>query len=99
QDNVWICDANGATVKKISPDGKLLFTLGEHHHPGDWNEAKGQRLLWQPLAVAFAPDGSAYIAEGHANESPNDVGSSDPTNHSGAARIIHLTSEGQFIAQ
>ncbi|HUE65195.1 MAG TPA: hypothetical protein VMO78_12540 [Rhizomicrobium sp.] len=98
-DNVWICDANGATVKKISPDGKLQFTLGEHGHPGDWNEAKEQRYLWQPLAIAFASDGSAYIAEGHANESPNDVGSSDPTNRSGAARIIHVTSDGKFIAQ
>jgi streptogramin lyase len=99
QDNVWICDANGATVKKISPDGKLLFTLGEHGRRGDWDEAKGQRLLWQPMAIAFARDGSAYIAEGHANESPNDVGSADPANRSGAARIIHVTSEGKFIAQ
>ncbi len=99
EDNVWICDANGATVKKISPDGKLLFTLGEHGHPGDWNEVKGQRYLWQPLAIAFARDGSAYIAEGHANESPNDVGSSDPTNRSGSARIIHVTKDGKFIAQ
>ena len=99
QDNVWICDANGATVKKISPDGKVLFTLGEHGHPGDWNETKGQRYLWQPLAVAFGRDGSAYIAEGHANESPNDVGSADPTNRSGAARIIHVTKDGKFIRQ
>jgi hypothetical protein len=99
EDNVWICDASGATVKKISPEGKVLFTLGEHGHPGDWNEAKGQRYLWQPLAIAFARDGSAYIAEGHANESPNDVGSADPTNRSGAARIIHVTKAGKFIGQ
>jgi hypothetical protein len=97
--NVWICDATGATVKKVSPDGKLLFTLGEHGRPGDWNEPKGQRYLWQPLAIAFARDGSAYIAEGHGNESPNDVGSADPTNHSGASRIIHVTKDGKFIAQ
>jgi hypothetical protein len=99
EDNVWICDATGATVKKISPDGKVLLTLGEHGHPGDWNESKGQRYLWQPLAVAFGRDGSAYIAEGHANESPNDVGSSDLTNRSGAARIIHVTKDGKFIRQ
>jgi len=97
--NVWICDATGATVKKVSSDGKLLFTLGEHGHPGDWNEPKGQRYLWQPLAIAFARDGSAYIAEGHGNESPNDVGSADPTNHAGASRIIHVTKNGMFIAQ
>jgi sugar lactone lactonase YvrE len=97
--NVWICDATGATVKKISPDGKLLFTLGEHGHPGDWNERSGQRYLWQPMAIAFARDGSAYIAQGHADESPNDVGSPDPTNRSGAARIIHVSKDGRFIAQ
>jgi len=99
EDNVWIADESGATVKKISPEGKLLLTLGEHGHPGDWNETRGQRYLWQPLAIAFARDGSAYIAEGHANESPNDVGAADPTNRSGAARIIHVTKDGKFIAQ
>lgn len=99
QDNVWICDANGATVEKISPQGKVLLTIGVHGHPGDWNETKGLRYLWQPLAVAFAKDGSVYIAEGHANESPNDVGSPDPENRSGASRIIHLTSDGKFLAQ
>jgi hypothetical protein len=99
EDNVWICDTSGATVKKISPDGKLLLTLGTHGHPGDWDESKGQRYLWQPISIAFAADGSAYIAEGHANESPNDAGGSDPTNRSGAARIIHVGKDGKFIAQ
>ena len=99
EDNVWIADESGATVKKISPEGKLLLTLGEHGHPGDWNEARGQRYLWQPLAIAFARDGSAFIAQGHANESPNDVGAADPTNRSGAARILHVTKDGKFIAQ
>jgi DNA-binding beta-propeller fold protein YncE len=99
EDNVWIADANGATVKKISPTGRVLLTLGTHGHPGDWNEAKGQRYLWQPLAMAFARDGSVYIAQGHANESPNDIGAADPTNRSGAARILHLTKDGKFIAQ
>ncbi len=97
--NVWICDTSGATVQKISADGKLLFTLGQHGRPGDWDEAKGQRLLWQPISIAFAKDGSAYIAEGHANESPNDTGSSDAANRSGAARIIHVAKDGKFIAQ
>jgi hypothetical protein len=99
EDNVWIADASGATVKKISPDGKLLLTLGTHGRRGDWDEGKGQRLLWQPLAIAFAKDGSAYIAQGHANESPNDVGSPDAANRSGAARILHVTRDGKFIAQ
>jgi sugar lactone lactonase YvrE len=99
EDNVWISDANGSTIKKISNSGQLLLTLGEHLHRGDWNEATGQRLLWMPLSMAFAKDGSVYIGEGHANESPNDMGGPDPTNQSGAARILHLTKDGKFIAQ
>jgi len=70
EDNVWICDANGATVMKLSPEGKLLMTLGVRRKRGDWDEARGQRLLWQPLHLAFAPNGDIYIGEGHSNESP-----------------------------
>ncbi len=99
EDNVWICDANGATVMKLSPAGKLLKTIGVRNHRGDWDEAKGQRLLWQPLMVAFAPDGDIYIGEGHSNESPNDTDSPDPENVSGAARVIHLDSRGKFLNQ
>jgi hypothetical protein len=99
QDNVWICDVNGATVEEISPDGKLLKTLGIRGHRGDWDETKGQRLLWQPTSIAFASNGDIYIGEGHANESPNDVGSDDPTNISGAARVIHLDKNANFVNQ
>ena len=98
-DNVWITSANGATVMKVSPDGKLLMTIGERGRRGDWNEAKGQRLLWQPVMVAFAPNGDIYIGEGHANESPNDADADDPANNIGAARIIHLDTNGRFINQ
>ena len=98
-DNVWICDANGATVMKLSPEGKLLMTLGVKGKRGDWNEARGQRLLWQPLDLAFAPNGDIYIGEGHANESFNDAGSDDPVNNIGAARVIHLDKTGKFINQ
>ena len=98
-DNVWITAANSATVMKISPDGKLLLTLGERGRRGDWDEAKGQRLLWQPVMVAFARNGDVYIGEGHANESPNDADSDDPANNIGAARIIRLDKNGKFINQ
>jgi hypothetical protein len=99
QDNIWICDANGATIEEVSPDGKLLKTIGVHGHRGDWDEPKGQRYLWQPLAIVFAKNGDMYIGEGHANESPNDLGLDDPTNHAGAARILHLDKDGKFINQ
>ena len=99
EDNVWITAANSATVMKISPDGKLLLTLGERGRRGDWDEAKGQRILWQPVMVAFAPNGDVYIGEGHANESPNDSDSEDPANNIGAARIIRVDKNGKFIGQ
>jgi len=99
EDNVWICDANAATITKLSPEGKVLMVLGERDHRGDWVEEKGQRLLWQPVMVAFAPNGDIYIAEGHGNESPNDTDSPDPTNVSGAARILHLDKNGKYINQ
>jgi hypothetical protein len=99
EDNVWITAANGATVMKISPEGKLLLTIGKRGRRGDWNEAQEQRLLWQPVMIAFAPNGDVYIGEGHANESPNDTDSEDPANNLGAARIVHLDKNGKFINQ
>ena len=99
EDNVWITAANGATVMKVSPEGKLLLTIGERGRRGDWDEAKRQRLLWQPVMIAFAQNGDVYIGEGHANESPNDTDSDDPANNLGAARIIRLDKNGKFINQ
>jgi DNA-binding beta-propeller fold protein YncE len=99
EDNVWITAAGSSTVIKISPEGKLLLKLGETGRRGDWDEAKGQRLLWEPVMVAFAPNGDVYIGEGHANESPNDAGSDDPANNIGAARIIHLDKNGKYKNQ
>ena len=99
-DNVWITDNGQATVMKLSPDGKLLMTIGTKGQRGDWVEDKGQRLLWQPVMVAFAPNGDVYIAEGHANESPNDVDSPTiPPTMIGVARVIHLTKDGKFVGQ
>jgi hypothetical protein len=99
QDNVWICDEAAGTVKEISPDGKLLKTLGERGHRGDWDEEKGQRLLWEPVMVDFLPNGDMFIFEGHSNESPNDVDGPDPTNRIGVARVIHLDKNQNFINQ
>jgi sugar lactone lactonase YvrE len=98
-DNVWISDADDATVMKLSPAGQLLMTIGTRGQRGDWNEARGQRLLWQPVMIAFGPNGDVYIGEGHANESPNDTDSDDPANNVGAARVVHLDKNGKFINQ
>jgi DNA-binding beta-propeller fold protein YncE len=99
QDNVWICDADGSIVMKLSPEGKLLLTLGTRKKRGDWVEAQGQRLLWQPMDIAFGPNGDIYIAEGHADESPNDTDSGDPSNTIGAARVLHFDKNAHFVNQ
>jgi hypothetical protein len=99
EDNVWILDTGLATATKLSPEGKVLMRLGERGHRGDWNESKGQRLLWEPVMIQFGKNGDLYIAEGHGNESPNDTQSDDPTNQSGAARILQLDKSGKFIRQ
>ena len=49
--------------------------------------------------IAFGPNNDVYIGEGHANESPDDVGSDDPANMIGAARILHLDRNGKFMNQ
>jgi sugar lactone lactonase YvrE len=98
-DNVWVTDGDGSTVTELNSDGKVLRVIGRKGQRGDWNEAKGQRLLWQPMMMAFSRNGDVFIAEGHANESPNDTDSSDRTNNIGAARIIHLDRSGKFIHQ
>jgi DNA-binding beta-propeller fold protein YncE len=98
-DNVWVADGDGSTVTELNSDGKVLRVIGRKGQRGDWNEAKGQRLLWQPMMMAFSRNGDVFIAEGHANESPNDADSTDPNNNIGAARIIHLDRSGKFIHQ
>jgi hypothetical protein len=97
--NAWVINESGATVEKFSPDGKLLQTIGTKGHRGDWDEAKGQRLLWEPVTIDFGPQGDVYIFESHGDESPNDVGSDDPTDNIGVARVIHLDHDGKFINQ
>jgi hypothetical protein len=49
--------------------------------------------------VAFGKNGDVYIGEGHADESPNDADSDDPSNIVGAARVIRLDKTGKFINQ
>ncbi len=65
--NVWIADArgneagtNGHTVKKFSPDGELLMTIGR---PGVAGRTRD--TLDQPNDVLVAPNGNIFVADGH----------------------------------
>lgn len=99
QDNAWIADPSSSIVMQISPQGKVLKTVGVRGKRGDWDESKAQRLLWQPISIAFGANGDIYIGEGHGNESPSDTQSGEPENLSGAARVIRLDKNGTFISQ
>jgi sugar lactone lactonase YvrE len=75
--NVWIADAStggaeevglGHVVRKFSPTGELLMTIGTPGEPGD-----PPNRLTRPNDVLVAPDGSIFIAEGHGPEDPNRV--------------------------
>ena len=49
-DNAYFADQSGAVIVKVSPDGKVLGEIGTRGKRGDWDEAKGQRLLWDPVS-------------------------------------------------
>lgn len=92
--NIWVTDwssqggaQNGAVrdstkghqVMKFSPDGKLLLTLGKS---GGGREPE---YFWQPNAVAIAPNGDVYVAEGHSNAATAN------------ARVLKFDRAGKFI--
>ena len=67
-DNVWITDGRGAkgkgnTVMKLSPDGKVLMTLGT---PGE--AGNDDKHFNAPSDVVVAPNGDIFVADGHGDK-------------------------------
>ncbi len=65
--NVWASDAGarngkGQQVFKMDQDGKVLMTLGTAGVPGTTTDTFNG-----PSAIAIAPDGSIFVADGHVN--------------------------------
>jgi sugar lactone lactonase YvrE len=88
--NVWVTDwsngrppqrdtTKGHQVMKFSPDGKLLLTLGKS------GGGRQPEHFFQPNAVAIAPNGDIFVAEGHSNA---------PTAN---ARVLKFDKVGNFI--
>lgn len=61
-DNVWVTDRALQQVFKFSHDGKLLLTIGTERIAGV--DATHFNL---PADIAFAQDGSIYVADGYGN--------------------------------
>src|SRR5437879_10287462 len=81
--NVYVADADGKNGKghivvKFSPEGKVLLTLGKPGMPGDAPD-----FFYRPSAVAIAPNGDIFVADGHGGDSN--------------ARIVKFSKDGKFI--
>jgi DNA-binding beta-propeller fold protein YncE len=83
--NIWVSDGSTHIVVKLSPEGKVLMTLGTKGQAGPWNEATPSRLLNQPNAVAIGPSGDIFVVQGH---TPGAGG--DP-------RVLKFDKTGKFI--
>lgn len=64
-DSVWLTDDGIHTVRKFTPDGKLLMTIGEPDNP---SEPHSGRPFNRPTHVALCPQtGDLYISDGYGN--------------------------------
>ncbi|MGI4880898.1 MAG: peptidyl-alpha-hydroxyglycine alpha-amidating lyase family protein [Janthinobacterium lividum] len=82
--NIWVADDQGEAGKgqqviKLSPKGKVLMRLGQAGLTGP-----GVDRFDQPTAIAVAPDGEIFVAEGHA-----------PSN--GNSRILRFAPDGRYL--
>ncbi len=85
--NIWVTDIGtapglGQQVIKFNSRGQVLLRLGRAGVAG-----AGPNEFQQPTAVAIAPTGEVYVADGHAN------GGGD----SGNARIVKFDRNGTFV--
>ena len=60
--NVWLTDVGRQQVFKFSPEGRLLFTLGERGVAG-----ADSAHFNLPTDVAVRPDGGFYVSDGYQN--------------------------------
>jgi WD40 repeat protein len=62
--SVCATDSVDHTVRKFSPTGQLLLTLGKHKVAGD---NASQDTFNRPNAVGFGPRGQVFVSDGYAN--------------------------------
>jgi sugar lactone lactonase YvrE len=60
--NVWLADVGLHTVRKFSPEGKLLLTLGT---PGV--EGVDETHMNKPTDMAITPSGDIFVSDGYGN--------------------------------
>ena len=62
EDNIWTTDVGSHLVLKLSPDGRVLLSLGRMRTPGD-----DVLHFNQPTDVAFDREGNIFVADGEGN--------------------------------
>jgi len=91
---IYCTDDRNHTVRKFTPEGKLLMTLGNEDQPSDngyvhdgfdffWSLttiAKGSPPFNRPTGVAIAKSGNIYVADGYGN-----------------ARVHKFTADGKLL--
>ncbi|MBI3851375.1 MAG: hypothetical protein HY298_14025 [Verrucomicrobia bacterium] len=60
--NVWLADVGLHVVRKCTPEGKVLLTIGT---PG--KKGEGPDLLNMPTDMAIAPNGDVFVSDGYGN--------------------------------
>jgi DNA-binding beta-propeller fold protein YncE len=88
-DAVWCTDDSGHVVRKFTPEGEPLLTLGTSGQPSDTGATsvdfrtvrRAGAPFHYPTNVAFGPDGSVYVADGYGN-----------------ARVHRFTPDGRLLS-
>lgn len=62
QGMLWITDVRDHVVTQLTPEGKVLRTLGVRGEPGN-----DQRHFNRPTDVALTPAGDLYVSDGYGN--------------------------------
>ena len=60
--NVWVVDAPGQIITKMSPQGKTIMTLGTRDKRG-----LSATQFYLPTDIAFAPNGELVVTDGYGN--------------------------------
>lgn len=63
--SIWATDSTDHTVRKFSPTGQLLMTLGKAKVAGD---NASHEAFNRPNAVAFGRNGNVFVSDGYANQ-------------------------------